>query len=171
MHTYTVVAAAAAAQVTILVFCLITPVRCACPNQSGAISFRTHQIFLNQAPVVWRASLYVVRWAVIMLNGVCACLESGSVRGALLMCLEECSGRGANSLQLQVVIEEQESRGEGVRMVGCTVSHHMVPVSPVYLLTCLSLRLQQNLMIPELQRGGVTAVLCISERSMDNILN
>lgn len=49
--------------------------------------------------------------AVIVLNSVCAWLESGSVRGALLMCLEECSGRGANSLRMQLVIEEQESRG------------------------------------------------------------
>lgn len=58
--------------------------------------------------------------AVIMLSSVCAWLESGSVRGALLMCLEECSGRGANSLQLQLVIEEQESRGGGVY---CVTSH------------------------------------------------
>lgn len=112
--------------------------------------------------------------AVIVLNSVCAWLESGSVRGALLMCLEECSGRGANSLRLQLVIEEQESRGVrvvGVGVVGCTVSHHMVPVSPVYLLTCLSLRLKQNLMIPELSCRVVTAVLCIPERGMDNKLN
>lgn len=61
--------------------------------------------------------------AVIVLNSVCAWLESGSVRGALLMCLEECSGRGANSLRLQLVIEEQESRGVRVVGVYCVTSH------------------------------------------------
>lgn len=44
---------------------------------------------------------------------VCAWLESGSVRGAMLMCLEECSGRGANSLQMQLVIESKNQWGLG----------------------------------------------------------
>lgn len=51
--------------------------------------------------------------AVIVLNSVCAWLESGSVRGALLMCLEKCLGRGANSLQWQLVIESKNQGGLG----------------------------------------------------------